>query len=233
MLHLAEPQIGIAEIAPKQASRRVGCVTHIQSPCCEEVNQPAQPVAATQAPALTADAGRYRARDLLLLPTLLSALRLPLALAVWLFPQRPIVVLGLLVAAGISDVLDGWLARRWRQATPLGAVVDGVADKVFAMAVVATLVVHYELSLFGALALAAREIVEAPLVVWWMFHRHRRHARASTPKANWLGKLATVIQFAAVVAVVKGELTTTLLSLSAAAAVLSALAYWRRELNAV
>jgi len=37
--------------------------------------------------------------------------------------------LGLLVAAGLTDFLDGLLARRLEQRTPLGATLDPIADK--------------------------------------------------------------------------------------------------------
>lgn len=37
--------------------------------------------------------------------------------------------LGILIAAGISDGLDGWLARGLNQKTPLGAYLDPIADK--------------------------------------------------------------------------------------------------------
>ena len=33
------------------------------------------------------------------------------------------------VAIGVSDVLDGWIARKWNLATPLGATLDAAADK--------------------------------------------------------------------------------------------------------
>jgi cardiolipin synthase (CMP-forming) len=37
--------------------------------------------------------------------------------------------LGILVLAGVSDGLDGWLARGLNQRTPLGAYLDPIADK--------------------------------------------------------------------------------------------------------
>jgi cardiolipin synthase len=47
--------------------------------------------------------------------------------------------LGLYVFASLTDVLDGWLARRWRQTTPLGTVLDPVVDIVFNLTMLAGL----------------------------------------------------------------------------------------------
>lgn len=37
--------------------------------------------------------------------------------------------LGLFAYAGVSDLLDGWIARRWQLQTVVGSVVDPMADK--------------------------------------------------------------------------------------------------------
>lgn len=37
--------------------------------------------------------------------------------------------LGLFAYAGITDLLDGWIARRWNQGTVVGTVIDPMADK--------------------------------------------------------------------------------------------------------
>lgn len=64
------------------------------------------------------------------LPNVLSALRLasipPLLALAWL--DRPIAFLALLLAAIVSDALDGWLARRLQATTPLGTRLDSLAD---------------------------------------------------------------------------------------------------------
>lgn len=37
--------------------------------------------------------------------------------------------LGLFVYAGVSDLLDGWIARRWNLHTVVGSIIDPMADK--------------------------------------------------------------------------------------------------------
>jgi len=43
------------------------------------------------------------------------------------------------VVAALTDVLDGWLARRWHQSTRLGTVLDPLVDIVFNLAVLSAL----------------------------------------------------------------------------------------------
>ena len=43
------------------------------------------------------------------------------------------VALGCFLLASATDWLDGYLARRWRQTTPLGALLDPIADKVLVL----------------------------------------------------------------------------------------------------
>ncbi|MDZ7747904.1 MAG: CDP-alcohol phosphatidyltransferase family protein [Halofilum sp. (in: g-proteobacteria)] len=64
------------------------------------------------------------------LPNLLSALRLasipPLLVLAWL--DRPLAFLVVLLAAVLSDAVDGWLARRLGATSRLGARLDSLAD---------------------------------------------------------------------------------------------------------
>ncbi|HTR97216.1 MAG TPA: CDP-alcohol phosphatidyltransferase family protein [Candidatus Acidoferrales bacterium] len=69
-------------------------------------------------------------------PLLLTLLRVSLVPGICLFLERrrfP-AALALYVVAASSDVLDGWLARRWRQTTRLGTVMDPLVDIVFNLA---------------------------------------------------------------------------------------------------
>lgn len=174
----------------------------------------------------------YRAADLLRAPNLLSLVRIPLA-ALFPFVSRSVAAsLFVLALSGLSDVLDGWLARRMRAETALGAVVDPVADKVFALTVVVTLVVEQRLPAWGIPALLAREILEAPLLAYVLVRRHRLREPVGETRANLPGKVATVAQLGAVIAAIAlpSALLPALL-ITAGAGLAAGVLYWVRELE--
>ncbi|MEO6575015.1 MAG: CDP-alcohol phosphatidyltransferase family protein, partial [Polyangiaceae bacterium] len=171
--------------------------------------------------------GHYRAKDALLVPGLLSLVRVPLALAFPFAVSRPWLAFVVLLLAGGSDVLDGWIARKFDQATPTGAALDPITDKIFVTSVVFTLFAHGWLSLLGVVLLSIREIGELPLVMWFAVSRSARKNRASEAKANIPGKLATVLQFVTVaIAVLHGTFREVALIVTAIAGGLAAISYW-------
>jgi len=174
----------------------------------------------------------FSAEELLLPPNLMSSLRLPLAA---LFPFAAASkggAVAVLALAGLSDVLDGTLARRSGHATATGAVLDPIADKAFALSVVGTLLAQGKLPRWAVPALLAREILEAPLLFWVLLGDHgAAEVRRSEVRANGPGKLATVVQFAAVMAAIEAPvLLPVALAAAAVTGTLAGVAYWRREL---
>ncbi|HEY3820599.1 MAG TPA: CDP-alcohol phosphatidyltransferase family protein [Polyangiaceae bacterium] len=176
--------------------------------------------------------GLYRARDLVRVPGLLSLSRLPLAAAFPFVLVHPLAALGVLAAAGFSDVLDGWYARRFGQVTATGSALDPVTDKLFVTTVAVSLVVGGYLSVLDVALLSAREIGELPLVAWLAFNRHARRRRAGHPSANVPGKLATVLQFGtATAALFRMPHLGWLIDGAAAVGMLAATSYWLREIR--
>ena len=95
-----------------------------------------------------------------------------------------------LVAAGASDALDGWLARRLDCVTELGAALDPVADKVVVAAALVLLAGDGRAPAVAAAALIARELLVSGL----------REALRSSPgllAVSGLAKAKTAVQFAA------------------------------------
>jgi CDP-diacylglycerol--glycerol-3-phosphate 3-phosphatidyltransferase/cardiolipin synthase len=172
--------------------------------------------------------GKYRAADLVNAPTLLSLARLPLAV---LFPftlERPALSIAVLGAAAASDVLDGFIARRFELATATGAVVDGVTDKLFAAVVLASLVLGGRLALADVALLGAREIVELPFIAWLALSAAARRSKIDE-RANVIGKAATTLQFAAVFLVlIRSDLRTWAVWATAVVGAAAGMSYWAR-----
>jgi phosphatidylglycerophosphate synthase len=167
--------------------------------------------------------------DIVRPPGLLSLSRLPLAVAFVPAADRPPWAIATLAAAGISDVLDGWVARRLHQETADGAVLDGVMDKVFAVTVLVTLIARGAFSPEEVLALGAREIGEAPLVVRALLRGDRQ---AGQDGANAFGKVTTVLQFtSAVLVLLNARPRGAFIAATGVCGALAAISYWRRELR--
>jgi phosphatidylglycerophosphate synthase len=135
-----------------------------------------------------------RLRDL---PTLLSLSRLVFA-AGFIAVDGAAARAGLIGVAGLTDLLDGWLARRWNVATRWGALIDPIGDHVFVLVAALTLVASGALTIPAALVLLARDIAIALGFLIALAIPRLRHEEF---KARWPGKLVTAFQFATLLSV--------------------------------
>jgi phosphatidylglycerophosphate synthase len=130
---------------------------------------------------------------------LISLSRLVLAAAFVYFAARPAIAVAILSAAGISDWLDGWVAKRHGQGTRLGVVIDPVCDRIFIVTVLTTLVVVHGLPPWQLAVLITRDILNTLGVaaVWAL-----RPAGLAELRPLRSGKVVTSLQFWCVVHVV-------------------------------
>src|SRR3984957_17430338 len=70
-----------------------------------------------------------------------------------------IVALGILVAGGFSDALDGQLARKLNQKTALGAYLDPIADKLFLSSSYLTLALKGKIAWWLAIMVLGRDVL--------------------------------------------------------------------------
>ena len=171
--------------------------------------------------------------ELLLPPNVVTATRFVIALLFPLAARSTSLALLFLVSAAGSDVLDGWLARRGDRITATGVVLDPIADKAFALSVVATLVAQRKLPVWGAPCLLLRELIEAPLLAWVFLHPSAPdEADVRLVGLSRPGKVATAAEFAAVLfALVLPSALTPLLLFAGAAGLAAGIGYWDRELS--
>jgi len=90
-----------------------------------------------------------------------------------------------LALSGVSDYLDGKLARRWNQVSNLGRILDPAADRLYILSTLVGLTWRGILPLWLPAVLVARELLL--LVMVWLLDRHGY----APPQVNFLGKAAT------------------------------------------
>lgn len=117
---------------------------------------------------------------------------------------------GLLAVFGATDWVDGYLARRLHQRSPLGAKLDPIADRLYILASVTVLLIRGIVPWWFVAILLARDVMLALLVPVL-----RRHGMVALP-VNMVGKAGTLLLL----------LALPLILLGAPGSMDWALAYW-------
>jgi cardiolipin synthase len=125
------------------------------------------------------------------LPNLLTAARLALTpYLFWLMVRREYrTIIPLFILIGITDVADGFLARRFAASSRLGAYLDPIADKVLLSGTFLVLALTGALESWLAVVVLGRDllILAAAGVLYFTT------ARRNFPPSPW-GKLSTFVQ---------------------------------------
>ena len=102
-----------------------------------------------------------------------------------------LLALAIFLAAAATDLLDGYLARRWKQVTTIGTLLDPIADKLLISAALIALVQAHVVTAWMAILIIGREFAVSGL-------RAIAAAEGYTIKASELGKTKMIAQVAAV-----------------------------------
>lgn len=102
-----------------------------------------------------------------------------------------IIALAIFLFAGATDLLDGFLARRWKQVTTVGTLLDPIADKLLVSAALIALVQVQVLPAWMAILVVGREFAVSGL-------RSIAASEGLVIRASDLGKLKLVTQVFAI-----------------------------------
>ncbi|HYS16332.1 MAG TPA: CDP-diacylglycerol--glycerol-3-phosphate 3-phosphatidyltransferase [Candidatus Binatia bacterium] len=124
--------------------------------------------------------------------TLLRILLIPVFVTLLVY-RRPGLALVVFCVAALTDLLDGWVARRWKDESTLGAFLDPTADKLLLTASFITLTYLKALPFWIAALVISRDVilVVGALLIYMLGGRIR-------PRPTWAGKAATFFQVLAV-----------------------------------
>ena len=129
--------------------------------------------------------------------TLLRILAVPVIVVALLgeTPNGDALAAGVFALAAFTDGLDGYIARRRRDVTTFGKLMDPLADKLLIVAALVSLVSLGRLAAWVAMVIIARELAVTGL-------RAVALEQGVVTSASWLGKLKTALQVAAVFALI-------------------------------
>lgn len=144
---------------------------------------------------------------MLTLPTILTLARIasiPVLVALLYAPEPwgPWAALALYIAAAVTDYFDGYLARRLNQMSPLGKLLDPIADKMLVAAVLLALFAIDRIGLWGivpALVILLREFFISGL------REYLAGMRAAGLPVSQLAKWKTGVQMTTLGVLIVGE----------------------------
>ena len=111
--------------------------------------------------------------------------------------SREVFALVVFLAAAATDLLDGYLARRWEQVTTVGTLLDPIADKLLISAALVSLVDIHRVPAWMVILIIGREFAVSGL-------RSIAAASGYTIMASELGKSKMAAQVAAIALVIAG-----------------------------
>lgn len=129
-------------------------------------------------------------------PNVITALRLaiiPPFLYSYLFipTYGEMIAFIMLVFSGITDVLDGFIARKYNQQTKIGAVLDPLADKMLLVSVLSVFTIKDKIGFWILLTMSLKEL----LLIFGAYLLYS--SRKDVIPANVFGKVSTIIFYIA------------------------------------
>lgn len=130
------------------------------------------------------------------LPNAITLSRVPLMFViVWLmyqdWPGAATIAFWLFIAAAVGDWLDGYLARRWKQVSTFGKLMDALTDKIMVLGLMVAFVDRGVIPIFWVLLTLCRELLVTGM-------RMAAAARGVIVAADKGGKTKTLTQLIAI-----------------------------------
>jgi CDP-diacylglycerol--glycerol-3-phosphate 3-phosphatidyltransferase len=170
---------------------------------------------------------------IILIPLLIGLYYVPES---WMAEQtRNVAATLVFIFAGLTDWLDGYLARRLNQMSAFGAFLDPVADKLIVAGALVVLLYLKRVDMVVALIIIGREIAISALREWMA-----KVGQAKSVAVAFIGKAKTMTQMVAIPLLLFHDplfgtidcqwLGTILINIAAVLTVISMLYYMRRAL---
>ncbi len=131
----------------------------------------------------------------LTIPNIISAIRIvliPIYILLYFsnIENNHIYALIVLIFSALSDIVDGFIARKFNMISDLGKVLDPIADKLTQVAVVIVLCFSHQTLIPVLCVLFTKELLTAVAAAFWF------KSGKGAVSARWWGKVSTALLYA-------------------------------------
>lgn len=143
-----------------------------------------------------------KAKAIVTIPNILSVVRiLIIPFIVWTYfdtgiKNNYIITAVLMLLSGLTDVVDGFIARHFNMISDVGKILDPVADKLTQVTVAVCIATNHATIIPLVVILFSKELLMLIGTIVMV------SKVSETPYARWWGKLATVVLYAAMLTVI-------------------------------
>ena len=143
------------------------------------------------------------------IPNILSMFRLALipVFVVMYFREEYWFAVSIVAIAGLTDVVDGYIARHFNMITVLGKILDPLADKLMQVSVLICLAITHPM----VRPMAAIHLVkETSMLIGgvWLFRKQRKPY-----SARWWGKMSTVVIVCTLILIIQNCIVADIVAL--------------------
>lgn len=135
----------------------------------------------------------FNKKEILTIPNMLSMFRIALIPAIVLLYSKfkyYYAAVGVIILSGLSDIVDGFIARKYNMVSDFGKILDPVADKLTQAALIICLLSRFKLMWALIAVFALREIM---MIIMGIVTIKKSDEVNS---AQWYGKVNTVVLYA-------------------------------------
>ncbi len=174
-------------------------------------------------------------KKILTIPNILTIFRIiliPVIVWVYYYQNNPKMAALLLILSGITDIVDGFIARKFNMISNFGKGLDPVADKLTQFILLICLVTKFPRMIVPCFLLFVKELVSAITALIAI------RKTGKVEGATWHGKLSTVIIYIMLFVhiiwpEISGNISLAIISLSVVIMLISCVLYNMRSIEAV
>ena len=144
-------------------------------------------------------------KEMLSIPNILSYVRIlfiPLIVYFYMYKENYTVAAIIAAISGLTDLADGFIARKFNMITDFGKFIDPVADKLTQCTLLLCLLSRYSIMWSLVIIFFVKEISMALAGLFSVCKNNKK-----LDGAKWFGKVSTVVQFVAMTALFAFEMS--------------------------